>query len=271
MEQAALSEDELYYTDMPLGEILRRTREYYGQSILDIERAICIRAVQIESIESGKVENLPGRVYAIGFVRAYAEYLGLDGERMVHLFKTQDVGKTEDPELAFPVIASETKIPPMWLVGLSLVVSALIIIAWWMIHNSDRAFVKQIPPIPVEMKVESLHKEGEIYGPPMPSEEEKASIKEIFKNEIILNIEQNTWVEIKDKTGKVLVSQVLKADDKYYVPNRPDLLMSLGNAGGVILEVDGQQLSPIGNLGAVRRHIPLDAEYLKNNYAIKPE
>ena len=88
--------------------------------------------------------------------------------------------------------------------------------------------------------------------------------------DIILNIVQNSWVEIKDETGKTLVAKVLKAGDQYYVPDRPDLRMSLGNAAGVQLEVGGQKLLPLGGQGQVRKNIPLDADFLKKTYTKNP-
>ena len=54
------------FTDLPVGEILRRTRVHYKQSVEDIERALRIRASQIKAIETGDLEQLPGRVYAVG-------------------------------------------------------------------------------------------------------------------------------------------------------------------------------------------------------------
>ena len=90
------------YTDLSVGEILRRTRLYYGQSLNDVEINLRIRASQLDLLEQNHIAHLPGRVYAIGFVRAYSEYLGLDGDKMVHLFKAQSVGKKWRPKLSFP-------------------------------------------------------------------------------------------------------------------------------------------------------------------------
>lgn len=309
-----MSEDELYYTDMPVGEILRRTRDHYGQSLTDIERALRIRASQIEAIESGDIEKLPGRVYAIGFVRSYAEYLGLDGNKMVHLFKIQVGTKTVSPELHFPVMASETKIPPVWLVSASLAFAFMLVISWWMIQGGDRSVVTEVPEVPASMKAGAEIKEppqktsaagDELMGPPAPTAtaqlsaaavttpatapviateatatpaatetvaavEPAAGTPAAASTDIILNIIQNSWVEIRDETGKTIVSRVLKAGDQYYVPDRPDLKMSLGNAGGVQLEVGGQKLSALGAQGQVRKNIPLDAEFLKKTYTKNP-
>ncbi len=300
-EEPSVSRDELYSTDMGVGEVLRRTRMHYGQSIQDIERALRIKASQIEAIETGDIENLPGRVYAIGFVRSYSEYLSLDGDKMVKLFKKQSGTKAVDPTLDFPVAASDSKIPPLWLVGLSLLATVLIMALWLGTQSRDRANVTEIPPVPEELKTgfsspdinedEFLGMDqsisGEItQGPqsvPGASSAGVTDVSAIAKAQapeavetpavpaprgILLNILTNSWVEIKDETGKPLVSRVLKAGDQYIVPDRAELFMSLGNAGGVQIQIDGQALRPLGEAGQVRRNISLDADSLKSQYSI---
>ena len=66
-----------FQTDLAVGEILRRTRIHYDQTLADIERALHIRASLLEALEAGDYDRLPGRVYVIGFIRSYSEYLGL--------------------------------------------------------------------------------------------------------------------------------------------------------------------------------------------------
>src|SRR5688572_20077124 len=113
MGQPAMTEENPHFqTDLSVGEILRRTRLHYNQTLPDIERALRIRASQLEALENGNYDQLPGRVYVIGFIRSYSEYLGLDGDKMVHLFKTQSGGKVAQPaSLGFQVPASDTKMP----------------------------------------------------------------------------------------------------------------------------------------------------------------
>jgi cytoskeleton protein RodZ len=135
------------HTDLPVGEILRRTRLQYNLSLTDVEGALRIRALQLGAIESGKLEQLPGRVYAIGFVRAYSEFLGLDGNKMVHLFKVQSVGNRNRPELSFPVPASESKLPNFFILGGSLAGLAAVI-ALFFTFNAP-APPMEIPPGPV--------------------------------------------------------------------------------------------------------------------------
>lgn len=260
MGQAALMEEpDYFHTEMPVGQILQRARLHYKQSIPDIERALRIRGSLIEAIEENRLDDLPGRAYALGFVRSYAEYLGLDANRIINLFKEQSVGVKEKPELHFPVAASESKMPALWLVAVSLIMAVIVIVFWVSYTEVDRAEVTEIPSVPVEMKerVETAMP----FGPPRPQVE---AVEETPEAGIILNITENSWVEIRDTGGRVMVSKVLKAGDQYFVPDSPDLRMSLGNAGGVEIFLDGRALAPLGRPGSIIRDVPLGREALQS-------
>jgi cytoskeletal protein RodZ len=280
-QAAATQQKEITPQDMTVGEILRRSRLHYNQSLEDIERALRIKASQIGAIEDGRYDLLPGRVYVIGFIRSYAEYLGLDGEKMIGLYKNQSGGKTAKPEFHFPVAASDSKIPNPWLVGGSLVTALLVIVLWISVSSHDRSAVTTIPDAP--------SKTADIAGPPVPKDLNKnlnakpaavaattpapntaqtaSSTEKQQEGGIILNIVKNSWVEIKDKDGKSVVSRVLKEGDKYFVPDRPDLSISLGNSAGVQLEIEGKTVQKLGEEGQVLRNLPLDVKFLKQKYA----
>jgi cytoskeleton protein RodZ len=293
--------------ELSAGEILARTRLHYGLSFDDVEQALRIRAEMIEAIETGRMDRLPGPVYALGFVRTYSEYLGLDTEKIVQLFRCQMSQRKASPDLHFPVAVSENRMPPLWLVVLSLLVGFLAVGAWWSMQaggEAERASVESIPSVPEEIIAESEHDSmaalsaqgvtGVDRGAQISTEEEASQAEMLEDSEsettelgtaaqeaetvsaevaaprgIILNILQNSWVEIRDNSGKAVLSRVLKAGDQYFVPDRPDLTMALGNAGGVAIEVDGEALSFLGKEGQVRRNIPLDAQKLKSLYAME--
>lgn len=315
-----------YHTNMPVGEILRRAREHFGQSLNDVEAAIRIRVIQIDAIEKSQYDKLPGRVYAIGFVRSYSEYLGFDGDKMVALFKTQSSGGSIKPELNFPAPASESRLPPLWLVVAGLFLFGVFLLVWTSGSKPDPEESSAIPAVPAqaiqpEQKTELPQNStpavpdattaeapsvlDDIAGPPVkqadpkvtepvdaaetglsetipvaeiPSDAQTPVAEDAAKKQpeeniaptvaaepdgITLNVIDNSWVEIKDETGKAIVSRMLKSGDQYFVPNRPDLKMSLGNAGGIEVVMDGKTLPPLGKKGEVRRNISLDIKALK--------
>ena len=84
-----------------VGDILRREREKQGLTIADIEKGTSIRGLYIEHIERGNIGELPGLVYAKGFVRNYAKFLCLNAEALVQQFAEEN-GSTPPPVPAEP-------------------------------------------------------------------------------------------------------------------------------------------------------------------------
>lgn len=68
-----------------LGEQLREGRRRRGITVADVERDTRINATYIEALEDEQFELLPAPVYARGFLRSYARYLGLDVEAIAAL------------------------------------------------------------------------------------------------------------------------------------------------------------------------------------------
>jgi cytoskeleton protein RodZ len=63
-----------------VGQDLRAARLRRGDEISQVSRALKIRKDHLEAVESSRLDDLPGKTYAIGFVRSYARHLGLDDE-----------------------------------------------------------------------------------------------------------------------------------------------------------------------------------------------
>lgn len=267
-----------HQSDMSVGDILRRTRLHYDRTIEDIELALRIKASMVEAIENGQFARLPGRVYTIGFIRTYSEYLGLDGDKMVSLYKSQTGVRPGKVELVFPEATVENRFPYAWHTAASLVLAIGVIAIWMSMNGNDRRAVNDIPEVPAAIASESQQVKApatnvasnEKAGPPIPQRTVQATEPAAGaekKAGIILKIVQNSWVEIKDKEGNEVVSRVLKAGDKYFVPSRPDLFMSLGNSGGVKIEIAGEDLPNLGSPGQVLRNVPLDIEVLKKKFS----
>jgi cytoskeleton protein RodZ len=70
-------------------------------------------------------------------------------------------------------------------------------------------------------------------------------------------------MQVRDKSGQVLLNRVLRSGETWQVPDRPALLLTTGNAGGTDLLVDGVVTASLGGDGAVRRDLPLDADAIK--------
>ena len=72
-----------------LGAGLRATREASGRSLAELTIATRVHTRYLVAMEEGDFSALPSRVFAIGYVRAYAEALGLDEQLAVERFKRE--------------------------------------------------------------------------------------------------------------------------------------------------------------------------------------
>lgn len=250
------------YTDMPVGEILRRTREHYGLTLNEVESVLRIRACQLEALEIGDLSKLPGRVYAIGFVRTYAEYLGLEGDKVVYLFKKQAVGNKTRPELSFPIAASESKLPNKIILAGSFI-AFIIVISLWSTLSGSEPTSSAVPPVPASLQTAAVYNypskaEYLSYLAPASGGEDI-----LLPNQLVINIVESTWIEIRNAKGESLISRVLNPGDSYTVPYEQGLVMDAGNAAGLEITIGGEKLAPLGQKGDILKEVVLDPEQLK--------
>ena len=95
-----------------IGNSLKKIREGKGISLEEVSQVTKIRTYYIEAIEKGDMDVMPGKIYAIGFVRSYVEFLGLQEQEseIIAAYKKYfaDHDKTSD-EQELEAIASRTK------------------------------------------------------------------------------------------------------------------------------------------------------------------
>ena len=87
-------------------------------------------------------------------------------------------------------------------------------------------------------------------------------------SQIVLKATADAWMQVRDRDGgDVLLSRVLHTGDTWTVPQRPDLVLTTGNAGGTEVMVGGVTVQGPGGSGAVRRDLPLDPSAIKDGFA----
>jgi transcriptional regulator with XRE-family HTH domain len=78
-----------------LGLYLRAVRDHRGWGLVELAAATRIRKSYLAAIENGDMSALPSRPFALGYVRAYAKALGLDGELALARFKQEHPERQE--------------------------------------------------------------------------------------------------------------------------------------------------------------------------------
>jgi cytoskeletal protein RodZ len=127
-----------------LGAALRQIREFHGVSLQDLADATRIRQSYLSALEAMRLEELPSRPFAVGYVRAYARHLNLDTEAAVERFRQEF--PEHDEGLRAPVGVRRERDPRL---GLILAGGVLIVAAFVLWNIAQRAMTTQAPPVAV--------------------------------------------------------------------------------------------------------------------------
>lgn len=288
--------------------LLRRRREELDRDVGTVARQLRIRAVYISAIEEGRLQDLPGTAYAVGFVRAYADYLGLDGNSVVGDYRDELARRSRQNQLIWPVDQVEHKHFPGGIVLVVCVLLAGVIYGGWYFASQPGGMgIDLIDQVPDFMKKQtSGESDGQadgqldaqvsaddtgsptsaqaapLSGVTSPSDEANQlaetpavqpaapaatetlpQIAAVPANKrVVLRAIKDSWVEMFDANNDVILQRILRAGETFTVPVQDGLTMNTGNAGGVIVEVDGNARPALGSVGVIKRGVKLDGASL---------
>ncbi len=136
-----------------IGALLCATRMRTGGDLQEIAKILRIRYGYLVAIEDGRHEDLPGSAYSIGFVRAYADYLGLDGNEVVRRLREETDGTVTKTRFEFPIPSTESGLPNGGLLAIAVTMGMVVYGAWYTMTNADRDAVDLIQEVPGRLAV----------------------------------------------------------------------------------------------------------------------
>jgi cytoskeleton protein RodZ len=83
------------------------------------------------------------------------------------------------------------------------------------------------------------------------------------KSRVAVRASKESWLQVRDGAGQAVLTRVLKAGEIYYAPNEPGMSMTVGNAGGIDVLVDGKETRSLGAAGQVLKNVSLDPARLQ--------
>tara|TARA_B100001057_G_scaffold327678_2_gene327960 strand:- start:7804 stop:8958 length:1155 start_codon:yes stop_codon:yes gene_type:complete len=117
-------------SELLFGEALQEARNKSNQSLSQVSSMLRIRHEYLKAIENGTPGDIPGATYAIGFIKSYSNYLGIDPKGYINSLKT----KVQNPELknsnVFPSAAPEGKIPNLMVIFTTVLMTGGIVLIW---------------------------------------------------------------------------------------------------------------------------------------------
>lgn len=135
-----------------VGALLRASRLRVGEDLREVADILCIRYLYLEAIEECRYGDLPGNTYAVGFIRSYAEHLGLDGDEVVRRYRVEQAGHKSATDLAFPTPVQDSGVPKGAIVFIGVLIALLVYGGWYASTTDDSILSDLISPVPDHLK-----------------------------------------------------------------------------------------------------------------------
>jgi cytoskeleton protein RodZ len=133
------------------GADLRAARERLGWALPDVAAMLRIRLSYLEALESGRLKQLPGNAYALGFLRSYATALGLDTEEVARGFRAEIGEIPRHCDLIFPTPVPERGLPAGALILLGLLLVGGAYTGWYRLSGEGKLPAETVTQVPVRL------------------------------------------------------------------------------------------------------------------------
>jgi cytoskeletal protein RodZ len=253
-----------------LGETLRQARLDKGVSLAEAARETRIRRSYLEALESEDPAALPAAVYTRGFLRTYAEYLGLNAQSMVDLYQP---GARRDPSPplrpAVPRMAIPRQIPlrPVFY-GLGGIVFIVLLAFAWSLYRDAQAAVNQNDPSLRSGRLGTPTPSGARLPTPFPialaspspsptstpePEPTQAPTPTPVPDGILVEFRTNARVYVEAAVdGKQVLAETIPAGTQRALPLAKDeVVMRASNGSAMDVTVNGTHQEPQSSTDAV--------------------
>jgi cytoskeletal protein RodZ len=235
------------------GDNLRRERELRGVSLREIADATKISARFLRALEEDRVEVLPGGLFPRAFVKQYALFLGLDVEKAVADFVAAH-GEAAPERKAY---ADPPRRSPVTLGRAFLAAVVVLAVALTYRRGGDVELAGPEPtPTPVAAAPAVLPTDR-VYPTPLTPTSTGPGDSLV----LTMTAEQDCWVEVR-ADGETVINRVLAEGESQTLEARGEIVLSVGNAGGLSIRVNDRPALPLGRSGEVRKNIVITRQNL---------
>jgi transcriptional regulator with XRE-family HTH domain len=232
------------------GEWLRREREVRGIDLRVIADETKISKRFLEALEQGRLHILPGGVFPRSFLRQYSEYLGLDTARLLEQFG----GLCAEPEP--PLVRGFSAGRFVREHRANLTVAVIVVLVGAMTFMKVRAERGAADAFPVVKAASSARPFTRIAPREHVYAESPASPAASSGLRLALTARATSWVAVT-VDGQSVVDRIFAAGEAQAFEGRAEILLSVGNAGGMSFTLNEQPGKSLGRTGEVRRNIQI--------------
>ena len=256
-----------------------------------------VRVKIIRDFEDGEHIDLPGLAYKVGFVRSYARLLDLDGDLLVKEFKDSlELNSFKEEYKFLTPESNKNNFLPIGVV-VSVFIAILSYTGWYYSDRSNKIeqvsdqksekmfsktaeiennsyviieenFSNNLPTSKTndEKKVQELNSKITLNDNKVETMISKNTELSATANErdpsteMVLKATGNSWVEIEDMEGNILMTRLMRPGETYVVPNINGLTFNTGNAGALSLSQGDVVVPKLGEVGEIISARPLNIQ-----------
>ena len=228
--------------DFHIGAELRARRIARSETPAQVAAKLRIQESYIHAIEKLDVSALPAIGYALGYVRAYAGYVGLDGAQAVARYKDDSAVPEDLGRRNMPHFVPKTKIRlPRGLISALTVLSCAGVLAIW---YGSSAPSEAAPQALSEMLDEGAY----TSAPALPDDPNVLTLKAVAPS----------WVQVTDATGRAVISRIMITGETWST-DKERLTLSVRDGAAIELYKGNERLGPFGEKGVAFAGKPLSA------------
>jgi cytoskeleton protein RodZ len=272
-----------------LGAYLRELREKRGTSLEEIARSTRVAGRYLTSLEAEDFEALPAPVFTRGFIRAYCQLFGVAPDEALGLYDEREGappaaappsprviaaarGARPKPAGVASAAAANTEEPrsrsAVLVSFVLLVVLGMALFALTLMIQPGRDVDRRVatPAAPDSRTVElpapatpgvpvppatGTAPPAPVTGPPvevMAPPPQSANFTSPYR--LVARAVESTWIRVRTEDGRSTEETVPAGEVREWVSSRP-FVLTVGNAGGITLELNGRELPSLGARGAV--------------------
>lgn len=254
-----------------LGELLVAARERWNLSAADLARQMRLGLRQVQAMEENDFDALPGNTFVRGFIRNYARIVQTEPESFLEAYERSR------PQLQQPVIernatriAFQNTSTPKWVwyvMGFVVVLLASPLLIYLALRDDEASLktlptanpsklsaVQQPPNMPfalpppqavlqnVSIEPASSAQATTSMTPTLSNIAAKPPVLTDGQADLLMHFSGDAWVEVRDKSGKIIFSQLSSSGQEQTVQGKPPLTLVVGNAGKVRIAYNGKPI-----------------------------
>jgi len=243
-----------------LGQELKRERELRGISLREIADSTRISLRFLQALEEDRLDIIPGAFFVRAILRAYARGIGIDENQVLNKYQET---YTFEEQLQYGESLARPQPRPkhlsrlsvrkgVWITALAVAIGGL---ALFLVFTYFRPAEKTQPvsakPAPITDQIEVPKR-----NPPL---EPEPLIEEVASLRLEITFLEETWIHIY-ADGESVWDGIKNKGDMLDVTAGQEVRLSVGNAAGLDLTINGRKAKPLGASGTVRSDIRITPE-----------